>query len=173
METMNYQAIIANYEVVKALTNKTIECSKDYTDSKKGDIIDQMVEWISSTLSDISVLDNHALNVIISYVMKYLKGTFHISSGPFCGDGEGATIQIFFNRFNGDLIRAYSYGSDYWFSTKNISDQGLQYLIKHWDGIKDDIHTGIKEGVYMLNKGRQSALEKQLELHEAIKNFQI
>jgi hypothetical protein len=105
--------------------------------------------------------------------MKYLRGLFCISAGPFGGDGEGATIQIFFNRREGDSIRAFAYGSDYWFSSKKISDNGLQYLIENWDKIKNGIHKGIEEGFYMLNLGRKNKLEKQLRLHESIKNFQV
>ena len=173
MEITNYKELINNMEVVNKLVNKTIECSKDYTDSKKGDIIDQMVSYISKTLSDISKLNNSDRQIVVSYIMKYLTGVFKISSGPFGGDGEGATIQIFFNRFDGDGIRAYSYGSEYWYERKKISDQGLKYLIKYWDETKEGIDAGIKEGMYMINRGKQDALKKQLELHEAIKNFKI
>lgn len=45
--------------------------------------------------------------------------------------------------------------------------------MKCWDETKDSIHEGIKEGFYMLNLGRKSALEKQLKFHEAVKNFKI
>lgn len=118
MEIMNYEAMVANFNAVNKLVNKTIECSKDYTDSQKGDIIDQMISYIVNTLSDISTLDINDRRIVVSYIMKYLKGGFKISSGPFGGDGEGATIQIFFDRFDGDLIRVFSYESDHWFSKK-------------------------------------------------------
>jgi hypothetical protein len=173
MDIISYEGLIANMEMVNKLVNKTIECSKDYTDSKKSDVIDQMVSYISNTLSDISMLNNNDRQIVVSYIMKYLKGVFKISSGPFGGNGEGATIQIFFDRFDGDLIRVYSYSSEYWYERKSISDKGLQYLIKYWDETKECINTGIKEGIYMINRGRQEALKKQLELHEAVKNFKV
>ena len=36
-----------------------------------------------------------------------------------------------------------------------------------------DFDAGIKEGMYMINRGKQDALKKQLELHEVVKNFKI
>lgn len=173
MEIMNYNQMLENANAVKVLVNKTIECSKDYTDSKKGDIVEQMVEYIQRTLSVVCALEKRERNVVIGYIMKYLHNGLRIISGPFGGDGEGAAIQIFFNRFSGDLIRAYVCEDGYWFSQKKISDKGLECLIECWSQTKEDIDTGIKEGVYMLNLGKKSELEKQLKLHEAVKNFKI
>lgn len=173
METMNYNQMLENANTVKILVNKTIECSKDYTDSKKDDIVDQMIEYIQRTLSGVCTLNQKDRDVIIGYIMKYMNNGMCISSGPFCGEGEAAAIQISFNRFDGDLIRAYACEYGYWFSERKISDKGLECLIGRWEDTKKCIDVGIKEGVYMLNCGKKTALEKQLKFHEAVKNFKI
>ena len=173
MEVMNYNQMLENANAVKVLVNKTIECSKDYTDSKKDDIVEQMVEYIQRTLSGACALEKHERTVVIGYIMKYLHNGLRISSGPFGGDGKGACIQIFFNRLSGDLVRAYVCESGYWFSQKQISDKGLECLIECWSQIKEGIDAGIKEGVYMINLGKKGELERQLKLHDAVKNFKI
>ena len=173
MEITSYKALIDNMEAVNTLVNKTIECSKDYTDSKKDDIIFQMVYYIQGILKDIMKLDAKERSLIVSYIMKYIKGTFDIESGNWRTIHGDTQIKVSFNRFDGDNLRIFMHEYDCVFDKSNISDKGLKYLIKYWDETKEGIDAGIKEGMYMINRGKQEALKKQLELHEAIKNFKI
>ena len=173
MEITSYKALIDNMDAVNTLVNKTIECSKDYTDSKKDDIIFQMVYYIQGVLKDIMKLDTNERGIIVSYIMKYIRGTLSIESGDWrtiCGNTQ---IKVSFDRFDGDNLRVFMHEYDCVFDKLNISDQGLKYLIKYWDETKEGIDAGIKEGMYMINRGKQEALKKQLELHEAVKNFKI
>ena len=174
MEITSYKELIDNMEQVNALVNKTIECSKDYTNSKKGDIVFQMVYYIQGVLKDIMKLDTNERGIIVSYIMKYIRGTLSIESGNWRIANIGETqIKVSFSRFDGDNLAVYMHEYDCAFAKQLLSDHGLKYLIRYWDEIKEGIDTGIKEGMYMINRGKQEALKKQLELHEAIKNFKI
>ena len=174
MEITSYKELIDNMEQVNTLVNKTIECSKDYTDSKKDDILYQMIYYIHKTLQHIITLNDNERGIIVSYIMKYLRGTFLIESGNWRVANIGETqIKVSFGRFDGDSLAVYMHEYDCVFVKQLLSDHGLKYLIRYWDEIKEGIDAGIKEGMYMINRGKQEALKKQLELHEAIKNFKI
>lgn len=174
MEITNYTELVTNMETVKKLVNKTIECSKDYTDSKKSDILYQMIYYIHKTLRHIITLSQGEREIVVSYIMKYIRGILAIDSGVWRIVNIGETqIRVKFNRFSGDGLEVFMNEHDCVFAKQHISDQGLEYLIKYWDETKEGIDAGIKEGVYMINRGKQEALKKQLELHEAVKNFKV
>lgn len=174
MEITDYTELVTNMETVNKLVNKTIECSKDYTDSKKGDILYQMIYYIHKTLQHIITLGQDERRIVVSYIMKYIRGTFAIDSGDWRIANIGETqIRVRFDRFNGDGLEVFMHEYDCVFTKQHVSDQGLKYLIRYWDETKEGIDAGIKEGMYMINRGRQEALKKQLELHEAVKNFKV
>ena len=173
MEIMNYNQMVENLKAIEILSRKTIECSKDYVDTQKGRILDQMAEYIYKTLKDIMTLDVKQQSVVISYIMKYVRGIFSIKSSNYLINGLTATVQISFTRFNQDRIELYMKHDGYWFEHNNLTDEGLKYLIRYWDEAKEGMHAGIKEGMHMLSIGSQSALKNQLELHNAVKNFKI
>ena len=174
MEITSYKELIDNMEQVNALVNKTIECSKDYTDAKKDDILYQMIYYIHKTLQHIITLNYDERKIVVSYIMKYIRGTFAIECGNWKIANIGETqVKVWFDRFDGDNVSVYMHEYDCAFIKQRLSDKGLQYLIRYWDETKEGIDAGIKEGMYMINRGKQEALKKQLELHEAVKNFKI
>lgn len=168
MEIMNYSQMIENSNIITALANKTIECSKDYVESRKDDIIDQMMEYLALTVSDIFAsgidLDSH-------FSAKASRG-YGLSFGSFGGDGTGARLQFWYNQY-GMYIRAYFNESGYWYTGKSISDTGLKNLIDNWDAYKRSWNDAITNGIQHVNSHKTHQLEKQLKLHEAVKNFQI
>ena len=168
MEIMNYAEMIENSKIINALASKTIECSKDYVDSRKDDIIDQMMEYLALTVQDVFAsgldLDNH-------FCAKADRG-HGLTFGRFGGDGEGARLQFFFSQY-GMHIRVYFNESGHWYSQKQISDEGLKNLINNWHEYKTSWNQAITNGINYVNSSKSRALKKQLELHEAVKNFQI
>lgn len=173
MEIMNYNQMVENLKAIEVLSRKTIECSQDYVDTQKGGILDQMAEYIYKTLKDIMTLDIEKQSVVMSYIMKYVRGIFSIQSSNYLVNGLTATVKISFTRFNQDRIELYMKHDGYWFEYEKLTDEGLRYLIRYWDEAKEGIHAGIEEGMHMLSIGHQSALKSQLALHDAVKNFKI
>ena len=53
MIVMDYSEMINNANIIKDLANKTIECSKDYTDSRSDDIIEQMMVYLEEIVKDV------------------------------------------------------------------------------------------------------------------------
>lgn len=169
MEIMNYNEMLENANAVKVLVNKTIECSKDYTDCKKSDVVEQIIEWIAATLDDV-------LHDDICYDKDFQhRAGFHspLSFGRYGGDGTGAIVQFFFAH-EGTHIRAYFSRTGHWLgSNVQITDNGLKTLIHQWPSMKQNILDGIKCGISHHNHTLEYRLSKQLELHDAIKNFKI
>lgn len=168
MEIMNYSQMIENSKLVNALANKTIECSKDYVDSRKDDIIDQMMEYLALTVEDVFA---SGIDLDRSFCEKACRG-YGLSFGRFGGDGEGARLQFWYNQYE-TYIRVYFNETGYWYSAKNISNIGLKNLINNWDEYKKSWNNAIKSGINYVNSSKAYELKKQLELHEAVKNFQI
>ena len=168
MKIMNYEEMINNATLVKELANKTIECSKDYVDSRKNDIIDQMMDYLAATVHDILVA---GIDLDASFCER-ASGRFGLSFGRFGDDGEGARLQFFYHQY-GTHLRVYFNEDEYWYVSKNISDDGLKQIIDDWDKYKEGWNEAIKYGIIRMNSRKASALEKQLALHEAVKNFQI
>ena len=128
MEITSYKELIGNMEQVNALVNKTIECSKDYTDSKKGDIIFQMAYYIQGVLKDVMKLDAKERGLIVSYIMKYIRGTFNIESGDWrtiCGNTQ---IKVSFDRFDGDNLRVFMHEYDCVFDKLNMLFIGHRWM---------------------------------------------
>lgn len=173
MEIVNYEALLANANAVKALVNKTIECSKDYTDSHKDGILRQMIEYLHKTLQHIASLDLETRKLIISYIRKYMLSLLVFEAKDYLINGLTATIRIKFDKFDGDLVDVYLTENCYWFEREYISDKGLKFLINRWQEIKKGIDAGIREAMDMINRSKESQLKSQLALHEAIKNFQV
>jgi hypothetical protein len=167
MEIMNYNQMLENANAVKVLVNKTIECSKDYTDIKSYDILDQIAEYISRTISDVihdpickeSTFRNHAT-------------CGNLSFGSYGGAGSVAHAQFFF-ACEGTHLRLLFNEIGYWWSDKQVTNNGLKALIKQWPDIKHQIHVGIQRGIKCHNDLLSQKLSRQLELHEAVKNFKI
>ena len=171
MEIMNYKEMLVNASAVQALVNKTIECSKDYVESRESDIIENMIQYIYLTLKD--AMSHHLItqNFILE-VDKYLRGNLWLSIGPFGGDGEGAVIQVHFSRF-GSVIRYFMNEHGFWKSQHHVNDDCLEYLIGHWNEYKQYLDRGIKDAVAKINSDNQYNLKRQLKLHEAVKNFKV
>jgi hypothetical protein len=168
MEIMNYSKMLENAQAVKVLANKTIECSKDYTDIKKDDVLEQIAEYIFNTVNDIlhdpichdkTFSDRASQNPVLSF-------------GKYVGDGKGANVQFFFSR-EGTHLRLYINAISYWWADKIISDNGLKALIRNWPEYKKLMTISIKDGINAHNHKLQNNLSRQLELHDAIKNFQV
>lgn len=170
MEIMNYAEMLSNANVIKALANKTIECSKDYTDSRKDDIIDQMMEYIAETVSD--VLESEV--DLDREFWEKANQTPHITFGRFGGDGASARLQFWYNTGkDGTYIRVYFNEIGYWYAAKEISDTGLKSLIDGWPRIKQSFHIAITNGINAANRSLNNKVIEQLALHEAVKNFKI
>lgn len=167
MEIMNYNQMLENANAVKVLVNKTIECSKDYTDIKSDDILDQIAEYIAETLSDI--LHDP---IISDSTFRGHAASNHLSFANYGGAGEGAQAQFFFAH-EGTHLRLYFNAIGYWWADKIVTDNGLKSLIRNWPEIKRQINEGLKCGIDRHNKKLASQLSRQLELHDAIKNFKI
>ena len=167
MEIMNYNKMLENANAVKVLVNKTIECSKDYTDIKSNDVLEQIAEYIANTLSDIlhdpicqdTTFRSHAMCGCLSFA-------------NYGGAGSGAQAQFFFAD-EGTHLRLYFNAIGHWWSEKIVTDNGLEKLIKMWPEIKQHIDRGLKHGINCYNDSLSSKLSRQLELHDAIKNFQV
>jgi hypothetical protein len=171
MEIMNYSEMLVNASAVQALVNKTIECSKDYVESRENDIIESMIEYIYLTFKD--AMKNHLVtSKFILEVDKYLRGNLWLTVGPFGGDGEGAIMQVHFNRFD-SIIRYYMNEHGFWKSQHRVNDHCLEYLIERWNEYKQDLDRGIKDAVAKTNSDNRYNLERQLKLHEAVKNFRV
>lgn len=169
MEIMNYNQMLENANAVKVLVNKTIECSKDYTDCKKTDIIDQIIEWVAATLDDV-LHDDICYDK--NFQWKASQGS-PISFGRYGGEGTGAIAQFFFAH-EGMYLRAYFSPVGHWICKDLIiTDNGLKSLIKQWPEMKHGISKSIQDGVNYHNCRLSDKLSRQLELHDAIKNFKI
>lgn len=170
MEIMNYAEMIENASLIKALANKTIECSKDYTDSRKDDIVDQMMEYLALTVQDVLV---SGIDKEKAFRNQADQG-YGLRFGDFGGDGRGARLQFWYNTGgNGAYIRAYFNEEGYWYSAKQISDNGLRGLIRDWPEYKSSWNEAITNGINAVNKDLEYKLAEQLKLHEAVKNFKI
>lgn len=170
MEIMNYAEMLNNANLIKALANKTIECSKDYTDSRKDDIIDQMMEYIAETVSDVFESGIDLNGAFWQKANQMPNFTF----GRFGGDGDGAKLQFWYNTgHTGTYIRTYFKDEEYWYANKEISDAGLKSLIDNWPHIKQSFNIAIRNGINAANRHLNDRVSEQLALHEAVKNFQI
>lgn len=167
MEIMDYNKMLENANAVKTLVDKTIECSKDYTDCKKDDVLDQIAEYIAATLSDI-LHDPICLDTTFSQNASHGNLTF----GKFGGDGTGAQVQFFFAH-EGTLLRLYFNTVGYWWAQKMITNAGLKRLIENWPSIKKQMNDSLQYGIKRYNGKLSKQLSRQLELHDAIKNFQV
>lgn len=171
MEIMNYNQMLENANAVKVLVNKTIECSKDYTDIKSDDVLEQIAEYIANTISDI-------LHDPICQDATFYN---HAKCGPFSfgrygslstSRASGANAQFFFS-CEGTHLRLLFNSIGYWWEDKKVSDNGLKRLIKDWPVMKQQIDCAIKSGINYYNERLSTELSRQLELHEAIKNFTV
>jgi hypothetical protein len=167
MEIMNYNQMLENANAVKILVNKTIECSKDYTDIKSDDVLEQIAEYIANTISDIL----HDPICSDSTFRNYASGG-GLSFARYGGDGEGAQAQFFFST-EGTHLRLYFNAIGHWWADKKVSDNGLKALIRLWPEIKQQINAALKRGIDRHNERLSTQLSRQLELHDAIKNFQV
>jgi hypothetical protein len=167
MEIMNYNQMLENANAVKVLVNKTIECSKDYTDIKTDDVLDQIAQYLANTISDI--LHDP---ICSDRTFRHDSSNGYLSFGAYGGAGTGAQAQFFF-ACGGTILRIYFSAIGYWWADKTITDAGMRSLIKDWPGIKQYIHDGINRGIKAHNNKLSKELSKQLELHEAIKNFKV
>ena len=168
MIVMNYSEMLHNASVVKRLANKTIECSQDYIDSQKDDIVDQMMDYLMETVRDVLASDIH-LDSDFRKIARYGHG---LSFADFGGDGTGAAMQFFYNNC-GTYVRVFFNENGYWYADKKITNYGLQNLIKDWPVYKQSWSGAIANGIQSVNQRLSQKLAAQLELHEAVKNFQI
>lgn len=167
MEIMNYNQMLENANAVKVLVNKTIECSKDYTDIKSDDVLEQIAEYIAETISDIlhdPICSNHTFR-------RYAASN-HLSFANYGGSGESAQAQFFFSH-EGTLLRVYFNAIGHWWADKKVTDNGLKYLIKEWPLMKRRMNDALKRGIDCYNETLSTQLTRQLELHDAIKNFKV
>jgi hypothetical protein len=171
MEIMNYNQMLVNANAVKVLVNKTIECSKDYTDLRKDDIIEQMINYIYLTFKSAMELNMITREFIIN-VDSRLRDNLWLTCGPFGGDGQKAQLQVHFSRLNGE-IRYFMNENGYWVSQRHVTDDMLRYLIERWERYKQYLDQGIREAIDATNQNNQYKLNQQLKLHDAIKNFQV
>jgi hypothetical protein len=163
---MNYLEMLENANVVQKLVEKTIECSKDYTDCKKDDILDQIAEYIAATINNIL----HDPICHDQTFCGYAEGG-GLSFGNFRGK-ESANAQFFFSR-EGCHLRLFLSPIGYWWEDKMLTDNGLRCLIKHWPVMKQQMNCAIQAGIRSHNETLSRKLSRQLELHEAVKNFQV
>ena len=167
MEIMNYNQMLENANAVSILVNKTIECSKDYTDVKTDDVLDQIAEYLANTISDI-VHDP----ICQDTTFRHHASGGGLSFASFGGDGQGAQTQFFFS-CEGTYLRLYIGQTGYWWANKIVSDNGLKQLIKDWPYKKRVINDSLKTAIDRYNSKLSTRLSRQLELHDAIKNFQV
>lgn len=167
MEIMNYKEMLVNASAVKVLVNKTIECSKDYTTIKSNDVLEQIAEYIAGTLSDI--LHDP---IISDFTFRGYAVSNHLSFANYGGAGKGAQAQFFFSH-EGTHLRLYFNAIGHWWADKIVTDNGMKSLIRDWPEIKRQINEGLKRGIDQHNKQLSSQLSRQLELHEAVKNFRV
>ena len=169
MEIMNYLEMLENAETVKKLTEKTIECSKDYVESRKTDVIDQMLEYIMNTLSDIlhsDLINSHVFRRQANLSKGLSFSSFGTSRGP-------ASVQFFYNNGDGTYLRAYFTQQGYWCEQNNLSQSSLSCLIKEWPEYKTSWKNNLKWAINAVNERASKDLAKQLEIHETIKNFTV
>lgn len=171
MEIMNYNQMLENANTVKVLVDKTIECSKDYIDLRKDDIIEQMINYIYRTFKSAMEL-NMITKEFIFKVDRNLRGNLWLTCGPFGGAGKGAQLQVHFSRSDTD-IEYFMNEDGYWVSQHQVTDDILQYLIERWPKYKRYLDQGIKDAIAATNKANQYKLYQQLKLHDAVKNFQV
>ena len=170
MEIMNYNQMLENANAVKVLVNKTIECSKDYTDIKSDDILDQIAEYIANTISDIlhdpickdPTFYNHVKGGGLSF------GRY----GSVSQKAAGANAQFFFS-CEGTHLRLLFNPIGYWWEDKKVTDNGLQCLMRDWPVMKKQMDHAIQAGINHHNERLSTELSRQLKLHDAIKNFQV
>lgn len=171
MEIMNYNQMLENANAVKVLVNKTIECSKDYTDIKSDDVLEQIAEYIANTISDIL----HDPICQDATFCNYAKGG-GLSFGKYGSlstqRAGGANAQFFFS-CEGTHLRLMFNAIGYWWEDKSISNNGLKHLMKNWPEYKQQMNRAIKDGIDHHNARLSTELSRQLELHDAIKNFKI
>jgi hypothetical protein len=167
MEIMNYNQMLENANAVKALVDKTIECSKDYTDIKSDDVLEQIAEYIAATISDI--LHDP---ICLDPTFRSYAASDRLSFANYGGSGEGAQAQFFFAH-EGAHLRLYFNTIGHWWADKKVTDNGLKSLIKQWPDIKQQIDRALKRGINQYNERLASQLSRQLELHDAIKNFKV
>ena len=159
--------MLENANIVKALVDKTIECSKDYTDCKKDDILDQIAEYIAETVNDI-LHDPICQDITFC---AYADGG-GLRFGKFIGKSGAASAQFFFSR-EGCHLRLFLTPIGYWWEDKLLTNGGLKCLIKHWPVLKKQMNDAIQAGIEAHNETLSRQLSHQLELHEAVKNFQV
>ncbi len=167
MEIMNYLEMLENANAVKVLVNKTIECSKDYTNIKSEDVLEQIAEYIAGTIDDI-LHDPICTDTTFS---SYASGG-GLSFASYGGDGYGAQAQFFFS-CEGTHLRLYLSAIGHWWADKKVTDNGLKRLIRDWPEMKRQMSFAIKRGINQHNEKLSSQLSRQLELHEAVKNFRV
>lgn len=171
MEIMNYNQMLENANAVKVLVNKTIECSKDYTDIKSEDVLDQIAEYIAETISDIL----HDPICQESSFCNYAKGG-GLSFGKYgslsTARAGGANAQFFFS-CEGTHLRLLLSPIGYWWEDKKVSDNGLKHLMKNWPEYKRQMNEAIQRGINHHNERLSRELSRQLDLHDAIKNFKV
>ncbi len=172
MEIMNYAEMVKNAQIINILSQTTIQCSRDYVASKEQDIIHQMMQYIYCTLRDVMRSDLISNKDFILHIQSYLRGNLWISTGPFGGDGSDAQIQVHFSRF-GSILRVFMNDEGYWFSQHIINEDCLKYLINNWESFKINLDKGLQDAIRQVNKENQCAVQRQLNLHEAVKNFKI
>ena len=146
MEIMNYNQMLENANAVKILVNKTIECSKDYTDIKSNDVLEQIAEYIAKTISDIL----HDPICSDSTFHTYACGG-GLNFARYGGDGKGAQAQFFFSH-EGTHLRLYFNATGYWWADKKVTANGLKYLIKEWSFIKRRMNDALKRGIDCYNE---------------------
>ena len=166
MEIMNYNQMLENANAVKALVDKTIECSKDYTDIKSDDILDQIAEYIYRTINDVL---HDPICKDETFCCYADRGG--LSFGQYLGK-QRANAQFFFARER-THIRLLMNQHEYWWEDKIVTDTGLKRLIKDWPVMKQQMDDAIKVGIRAYNERLSKKLSRQLELHEAVKNFKI
>ena len=167
MEIMNYNQMLENANAVKVLVSKTIECSKDYTDIKSNDVLDQIAEYIAKTIDDILHDPISSDTTFRSYAASNC-----LSFANYGGEGKGAQAQFFFAH-EGTHLRLYFNAIGYWWADKKVTDNGLKSLIKEWPLIKRRMNDALKRGIDCYNEKLSTELSRQLELHDAIKNFKV
>lgn len=171
MEIMNYAEMVNNAKTINYLAQKTIQCSQDYVESKKNDILEQMMEYIYVTLRDF-MSSGLVYNKSAHYISKYLCGMLYVRTGAYAGDGTGACIQVYYSS-GGGVLRVYMNEEGFWFSQCGIDEQAFEYLVRTWSEFKINLDKGLRETIEKINRKNQIDVERQLALHEVVKNFQV
>jgi hypothetical protein len=167
MKIMDYNQMLENANAIKVLASKTIECSKDYTDVKSNDILEQIAQYIADTISDVL----HDPICQDTTFRNYASGG-GLSFSSYGGDGRGAQAQFFFS-IEGTHLRLYLSAIGYWWADKKVTDNGLKALIKMSPEMKKQMNDAIKRGINQRNEKMSTQLSRQLELHDVIKNFRV